>query len=271
MKKLILPLLAALLLLVGCVKVPPPADPVPLPEAWAPFAYDLDFRVGLSHETHAEDGTLVCACHYEVPELLPSGELTEKQQASLDAFRAAMEELLADSRYTYETLSSMALENYSSAQSDGLDWFGHYMSETTCTAWCGERAVSLQFQHYINSGGAHPSIVHVCHLFDLEQGEMVEIREITSGTGDAFFTAVSNEILRQIDEQGLAEFYYEDYADAVNAHTDAQYYFHDGTLTVLFPLYTLAPYAAGFPIFEIPAEIYAAALNTRGQALLGLS
>ena len=271
MKKLLPLLLILLLSLAACGGETPPAENDPAPENWEPFDYELTFTVGFAHETFAEDGTLVCSCHHEIPRLLPSGGLTAAQQSSVDAFHAAMEEILAGSRLLYDGLSETALADYAYMNSVGLDWLGYYTDEMTVTAWCGERVVSLNFAGYTNSGGPHPGVGNVCRLFDLEAGTMVGLSEITDDEGAAFRAAIGEEILRQIDEKGLAEQYYEDYRNTAMVQDEVEYDFREGGLTAYFPNYTLGPYAAGYPSFEIPAEVYAPALNDRGRALLALS
>ena len=176
---------------------------------WEPFPYELMFQVGYSHETHSEDGTLVCSCHHEIPKLLPSGELTTAQQTSVDAFHAAMDEILAGSRLLYDSLSETALADYAYRTVTGLGWDGYYTDEMTYTAHTTPYAVAIDFKGYTYAGGPHPGEGNVCYLFDLEKGAMASIDEISDG--EAFRSALAEEILRQIAENGLAPSYYEDY------------------------------------------------------------
>ncbi len=270
MKKRLLPLVLSLLLgLAACGEAAPQAETAPA--VWEPFAYTLTAAPGFSHETLAEDGTAVCSCRHEIPQLLPADGLTAAQQVSVDAFHNAMDRVLAGSRLLYDELARVALEDYGYLSEVGLEWPGCYTDEMTYTAWCGERAVALDFAGYTYLGGPHPGVGNVCYLFDLEQAEMVGLAEITDDGGAAFRDAVGGEILRQIEEQGLAEQYYDDYAATAMAQDEVEYSFREGSLTAYFPNYTLGPYAAGYPSFEIPAEVYADALNARGRALLELS
>ena len=243
----------------------PPAEEAP----WEPFAYDLMVRLGFSHETYAEDDTLVCSCHYEIPKLLPSEELNTLQQASVDSFHAAMDETLAGCELLYESLSETALSDYEFKTATGLDWYGHYTDEMTYTAYTTPYAVSVDFFGYIYSGGAHPGKGNICHLFDLEAGEMVSVDDISDG--DAFRSAVAEEVLAQIEKEGLAEGYYEDYETTVRDQNEVQYFFSENQATVYFQDYTLGPYAAGYPVFTITADIYRPTLNERGLRLLGYS
>ena len=257
--------------LTACGGDTPPVENDPEPAVWEPFDYELLLTVGFSHETYAEDGTLVCSCHHEIPKLLPAGELTAAQQVSVDAFHNAMNRILAGSRLLYDDLAKVALEDYDYLAEVGLEWTGYYTDEMTYTAWCGDLAVALDFAGYTNLGGPHPGVGNVCYLFDLEQAEMVGFAEITDDEGEAFRTAVGKEILRQIEEHGLAEQYYGDYAATAMTQEEVEYAFRGDGLTAYFPNYTLGPYAAGYPSFEIPAAVYAATLNTRGQTLLSLA
>lgn len=234
---------------------------------WEPFPYELMFQVGYSHETHSEDGTLVCSCHHEIPKLLPSGELTTAQQTSVVAFHAAMDEILAGSRLLYDSLSETALADYAYRTVTGLGWDGYYTDEMTYTAHTTPYAVAIDFKGYTYAGGPHPGEGNVCYLFDLEKGAMASIDEISDG--EAFRSALAEEILRQIAENGLAPNYYEDYETTVRNQNEVQYFFHSGGITVYFADYTLGPHAAGYPIFEVPADVYQPTLNERGLRLLG--
>ncbi len=268
MKKYLALLLAlSLLVLAACGhEEAPPADETPA--AWEPFPYDLAIgREPVTHQTLAEDGTVVCTALYEIPALAAEGELNEAQQASLDAFHAAMEETLAGCELLYESLSEAALSDYDFKAETGLDWYGHYTDEMTCTAFTTPYAVSVDFFGYTYSGGAHPGKGNICHLFDLEAGTMVSVDDIADGA--AFRSAVAEEVLAQIEKEELAEGYYEDYETTVREQNEVQYFFSENQVTVYFQDYTLGPYAAGYPVFTIASDIYRPTLNERGLRLLG--
>lgn len=268
MKKL-LSLLAALgllLSLAACGGETPPEEEAETP--WEPFAYTLTTGEGYADETAAEDGTVVCTCRHEIPTLTAEGTLTPAQQASVGHFAAAMEEVLAGSRLLYDELRETALTDYEYYHEVGLEWSGCYTDEMTCTAVAGQRAISLDFAGYTNTGGPHPGVGDVCYLFDLEAGEMVGLDTITDDDGAAFRAAIGEELLRQIEAQGLVDEYFPDYEATALAQEEVEYFFRSDGLTVYFPNYTLGPYAAGYPSFEIPAEVYFSALNERGQTLL---
>lgn len=268
MKKL-LALLAALCLSLSLAACGGVID-IPAEEEtpWEPFAYTLISGGGYDDETAAEDGTVVCTCHHEIPAIAAEGELSPAQQATVAHFAAAMEEILAGSRLLYDDLRETALTDYDYYTQLGLEWSGCYTDEMTYTAVTGEWAISLDFAGYTNAGGPHPGVGSVGYLFDLEAAELVGLDAITDDDGTAFRAAVAEELLRQIAEQGLAEVYYEDYEATARAQEEVEYFFHKDALTVYFPNYTLGPHTVGYPSFEIPAECYLSTLNGRGQRLL---
>lgn len=267
MKKL-LSLLAALGLLLSLAACggTPPTEEEETP--WEPFAYTLTSGEGYADETAAEDGTVVCTCRHEIPALTAEGTLSPAQQASVGHFAAAMADVLAGSRLLYDELRETALTDYEYYHEVGLEWSGCYTDEMSYTAVTGQRAISLDFAGYTNTGGPHPGVGDVCYLFDLEAGEMVGLDAITDDGGAAFRAAIGQELLRQIEEQGLAAEYFPDYEATALAQEEVEYFFRADGLTVYFPNYTLGPYAAGYPSFEIAAEVYFSALNGRGQTLL---
>ena len=249
----------------GNAETPPVEE---TPATWETFSYALAIgKEPVTHQTLADDGTVVCTALYETPTLVAEEELNEAQQASLDAFHAAMDEILAGCELLYESLSETALSDYEFKTATGLDWSGHYTDEMTYTAFTTPYAVSVDFFGYIYSGGAHPGKGNICHLFDLEAGETVSIDDISDGV--AFRSAVAEEVLTQIEKEGLAEGYYEDYETSVREQNEVQYFFSENQVTVYFQDYTLGPYAAGYPVFNIPSHIYRPTLNERGLRLLG--
>ena len=269
MKKLFVLLLALCLLsLAACGNETLPPAEEETPPVWEPFPYHIDTdRQPITYETHTDDGTLVCTALYELPFLLAEEELNEAQQASVDAFHAAMDEIFAGCEELYDSLSETALSDYAFKAETGLEWYGHYTDEMIYTAHTTPYAVSVDFAGYIYSGGAHPGKGNICYLFDLEAGEMVGIDDITDGA--AFRGAVAEEVLAQIAKEGLAEGYYEDYETTVREQNEVQYFFSENEVTVYFQDYTLGPYASGYPVFTISADLYRPTLNERGLRLLG--
>ncbi|MGM9663159.1 MAG: RsiV family protein [Oscillospiraceae bacterium] len=275
MKRLFSLLLSALLLLTlaACGGTEgggsSPDDSWLVEETAAPFDYELVPREGYTNETWTEDGVLVCTCRYSVPKLEAVGELDARQQASADAFNAAMEDILDGSRQLYSTVSEAALADYDYRTETGLSWEGCYTDELSYTEVHTPRMVSLNFAGYTNSGGAYPAVGNVCYLFDLAAGELVTVEALTEDGGEAFRAALAEELLRQIDEQGLAEEYYDDYEATVRSQEEVQYFFQTNCVTVYFSDYTLAPHAAGYPTFTVGADVYAGTLSERGQQLFG--
>ena len=264
-----------LLTLAACGKKAAETDPEPTAsetEGTETFAFTLADST-YTDATKAEDGTVVAESRYTLPKLVPddAGALTDAQSAAVAAFNAAMDALLEKSRTLYEALSADALEDYAYKQTMELEWTGRYEDEVSYTASSTDRMIALNFADYTNSGGPYPAEGNICFLFDLAAGEMVAPAALTNDGGASFRTAVGEEILRQIDEQGLAADYYDDYRDTVYAQSDVQYWFQPDGVTVYFQEFTLAPHAAGRPSFAVPLSCFAGTLNDRGWTLLGLS
>lgn len=241
-----------------------PAEEIPL---WQPFDYIFTEPTVVNQETLAEDGTLLSTCYYTIPVLAAEGNLTKAQQASIDTFNAAMEEILAGCELLFESISEDAKAQYDYRDVPGFDWYGPYTDEMTYTVHATPYAVFVNFYGQVYTGGAHPGKGNVCYLFDLENCEMVWIDDMADG--NAFRSAVAEEVLAQINQRGLAEGYYEDYETTAREQNGVQYFFSDGQLTVYFQDYTLGPYAAGYPVFTISHDVYRGTLNERGLRLLG--
>lgn len=114
--------------------------------------------------------------------------------------------------------------------------------------------MSLYTETYSYSGGVHGHITASAQTWDIRQGLLLPLSDLFS-PGYAWegrlIAAITAEAKRR-ERQNMPE-YYPDLTTRIRTYFDPRrYYVTDSTLTVFYPLYALAPYETGIPMFSIP-------------------
>ncbi|MCD1258600.1 DUF4163 domain-containing protein [Paenibacillus athensensis] len=113
-----------------------------------------------------------------------------------------------------------------------------------------DNKLSLYFETYNYTGGAHGMYDMEGHTFDLTTGEELTLQQ--AALGNPGYKAIIN---REINEQ-LAERDY-DLLESFDTIGDEQRYFlQDDQIVVYFGLYEYTPYAVGMPEFQIPVAMF---------------
>ena len=221
-------------------------------------------------EYKAEDGTTLAQCHYELADLEITHDLAANAQmfAAQQTFNAEMERQRSEQIDFFGTVCDAAKEDYAYMSETGLDW-NAYADEMTIgsTYQTDGGLLSIYAAAYCYTGGAHPTNGFAVWNYDLNEGKFLQYTDFTDDEA-AFCAAVADEILMQIDEEGLAEGLFEDYEASVQELSYAEVYFGEAGMIVCFPEYILGAHAAGLPSFIVPYEKIAGAMNDYGRALL---
>ena len=113
--------------------------------------------------------------------------------------------------------------------------------------------LSLYFDDYIFTGGAHGSTVRHSDTWDVKDGRRLPLYRFTSDPA-AFRAKILNEINNQIEAQiksGEGN-YFENYSQLVEEHFDPEnYYLTPEGIVIYFQQYDIAPYSSGMPEFVI--------------------
>lgn len=237
-------------------------------QGFAPFDYSLEEQVFVDSDS-AEDGTLAAEYRYSVPKMVAKEKLSKVQRASVDAFNAEMEALVRNSLDYYASLKETALADYEYFKATGIPWDHYYADALDYVEYrIGASAISLFFDEYTDTGGAHPTSGVLCKLYDIEGAAWLTAEELTDDLA-AFKAVIAENILHDIEATERSEQYYDDYRTTVEALDGVEYYFTDGGVFIYFQDYTLGPHAVGIQEFYIPAEIFSPALNERAHRVLG--
>lgn len=118
--------------------------------------------------------------------------------------------------------------------------------------------LSIVFQDYIYSGGAHGLTVQSSYTYDLKTGKEYKIKDLFK-SGTDYVTLISNEVKRQMKEKeeemggNLVPF------EAIKP--DQDYYLSNEGLVIYFQQYEYYPYAVGIPEFTIDYSQLSGLLN----------
>lgn len=243
-------------------------------------------------EYKAEDGTVLLAERYELPTLelrtedgesyapaenvTAGGSAAESAQiAAQSAFNTEMSNVLAGLRSEASQMAAEGKELYETTGSAGFTGGSCWVNElsVTSTYMTEEGLLSVVAENYTYYGGAHPNSVSRTWSFDLTTGEFLTLDALSSEegniNGDSLQTSIYQNIVSQIDSQGLSEAYFDDYDSYLSDFPAfATFYFTATGMTVAFDTYIIAPYAAGPQVFDVPYSVFYSALNERAKTLL---
>ena len=187
-----------------------------------------------------------------------------EMQAAAEQVDASAQEQLVAAQEQYEALDTERR----------ADWTAYVEELTIGTIYQTDGLLSILGNGYVERGGVHPSTYSKTWNFDLTTGEFItfdtllgEENPLAQTLKDAITSAITNEI----DEQGLAQDYFEGYESSISDLSDnASFYFQDSGMIVTFDVYVLAPYAYGPQTFALSYDKFYYALSEHMQSLFDL-
>ena len=245
----------------------------------------LEFTLGTSltkdEESAADDGTVLMTETYDLPQLAlctADGEVVElddSEQADIcrtfnETMQAVADQMDADAQEGLES----AKDSYATLSEDELPYWTNYADSLTAEfTYQTDGLLSVLCSGFTNRGGAHPQPYTCTWNYDLTTGEFITFDTLLGDENplaESLNYAITSSINDAIDEQSLSDGYFEEYEDVVDAFTDnANFYFTESGMVLVFDVYTLAPYAAGTQTFDIPYGQFYYALSEHMQSLFG--
>jgi hypothetical protein len=123
-------------------------------------------------------------------------------------------------------------------------------------------AISLYFDKYEYTGGAHGNTVRLSQMWSLNTGRQISLRSLFPDNPH-YISDLKNEIISQIEVQIRMgnNIYFDNYKDLVNKTFNSDsFYLTPDALVIYFGQYDIAPYSSGIPEFHIPYKKVNAAL-----------
>lgn len=162
-----------------------------------------------------------------------------------------------------DDLEKQSKEALEYAKTAGYDYIPYYAGITFEEKFNKNGLLSLYVVYDQYTGGAHGSHDDITYNFDLAKGELIPLSELFNADYD-YKAAIDKSITAQIEnineqykEEAVKngenpEDAYAPYSGFSGIAKDQHYYIKNSAIVIYFPLYEIAPYAAGIPEFEIP-------------------
>ena len=152
-----------------------------------------------------------------------------------------------ENRHARETVYFETVREYKALKKEGFPFMLNSYRSTFEEEFSSEKYVSLTFDLYTFTGGAHGFTERTADTWDMKRGERVGLSEVCRECTPEKNIA---EVRRQIKEN--PEIFFPDAETlAAKNYNPKNFYIKDGDVYVFYPLYSIAPYSSGILSFKI--------------------
>ncbi len=159
-------------------------------------------------------------------------------------------------------LYQMAVDDYEYSVTNGFPIHQYEVNVEYKVTYNENCILSLYFDRYEFTGGAHGTTKRNSDTWDLRKGIWMELTDFLPDNKNAA-KYIQAEIIGQIEEEIKKgnNIFFEDYADLVKENFNSRnFYLAKEGIAVYFQLYEIAPYVSGIQTFIIPYAEGAAVL-----------
>ena len=157
-------------------------------------------------------------------------------------------------RVQISKLYQTAIDDYEYSVTNGFPIHQYEVIVEYTVTYNENCTLSLYFDRYEYTGGAHGMTYRNSDTWDLTRGRRMDLEDFFPKHKD-FIEFVQNEINRQIaaDIKNDNNVYFEDYTDLVKENFNVKnFYITEQGVVIYFQLYEIAPYVSGIRTFTIP-------------------
>jgi len=143
------------------------------------------------------------------------------------------------------------------AESSGSEFHPHAYECFPQITYNGSNLLSVLNTQYEYTGGAHPNSFRRSETFDVKTGKKLALNDILGGSKDEALEKVYQTVLMHIQEKEGKDdfFFFENYRDDLREYyAEDDFVLTENSIMFYYQLYAIAPYAAGFPEFELPFD-----------------
>ncbi|MEM1483905.1 DUF3298 and DUF4163 domain-containing protein [Oscillospiraceae bacterium PP1C4] len=161
---------------------------------------------------------------------------------------------LAFELYCRTKLFKMAVEQYEYSVDNNYPVHEYEALQTYEITYQQDCVVSLYFDRYEYTGGAHGNTVRNSDTWNLQSGRRITLSQMFPPSVN-YKTYLIQTITKQIEEQikNGNDIYFENYEENVaNSFNENSFYLTREGVVIYFQQYEIAPYASGIPQFLIP-------------------
>ncbi len=160
--------------------------------------------------------------------------------------------------YARTTMYKSAVEDYEYRQQQGYPFNQYALAQAFEVTLNRPPLVSLYYDVYEYTGGAHGNTTRTGNTWDLQKGRMLKLNELFR-PGYQYMPVISAAVTAEAHRREAAgEGYYFDNLDQNLAQyfDPANFYLTSEGLAIFYPLYTISPYAGGINVFEVPYGLF---------------
>lgn len=194
-------------------------------------------------DTFAEGEETYLEVNVEYPKV--SGE--DDRAAKINSFFQDLTEY--ERKYIGESVAPLAREGYIFARDNSLPFLGCAYEITWQIERSDEKCVTVWCDKYENLGGVHPTASAKAYNFD-SGGELMTLGDIFKS--EDYLDVIIAIILNRIKAAGEEDMYYLGLEDIMaQSYSEEDFLVSEDGIKIFFQPYTIAPYAAGMPSFDI--------------------
>lgn len=169
--------------------------------------------------------------------------------------------------YARARLYPQAVRQYFNSISQGFPFHGYELVQNFETTYCRKPVVSLYYDRYEFTGGAHGTTTRTGNTWDTDRGVLLSLRDFFKPGYDyrqTIIRAIEGDA-RHRQSTGQVQYFDNLSENIAKYYDDGNYYVSENGIVIFYPLYTIAPYAAGIQTFTIPWVLFGGHLRIRLQ------
>jgi len=160
----------------------------------------------------------------------------------------------ASFNYARTRLYPQAVRQYQYAASQEFPFHTYELIQTFEPTYCKKPIVSLYYDQYEFTGGAHGNTVRSADTWDMSRGTLLRLSDLFKAGYDyrtVIIRTIENEALRR-QETGQVPYLDDLEENIVKFFDEKNFYLSEIGVVIFYPLYTIAPYVAGIQTFTVP-------------------
>jgi hypothetical protein len=167
-------------------------------------------------------------------------------------------EALKQRKYARDSMYGDAVADYKFSHSKGYPFNTYQLMQVFEVTYNSIPVLSLYYDIYQYTGGAHGMTDRMGNTWDLEKCRMLEMKDLFQRGYDytvPIFKYIEVEALRR-QSSGEVQ-YFDGLAENIRKYFDEKnFYLSCQGLNVFYPLYSIAPYYVGIQVFTVPYSMF---------------
>lgn len=154
-------------------------------------------------------------------------------------------------QYCETTLFKSAADDYNNSVANGFPVRAYESVVNFTVTFNQDCALSLYFDKYEFTGGAHGNTVRYSDTWDLQSGRRILLRELISTDYQSIYNIIEQEANQRI-KAGEGMFFEDLRKNITDNFNPENYFINPSGVVIYYQLYTISPYVSGIQEFLIP-------------------